>query len=308
MKLKSCLRNNLIISNLYLNYLYYKRLVLYKINPRFSANYLFKKVFKRKINWKHPSNLIEKIVWLEFNSDTSLWTKCADKYLVRNYVRENGCEYLLNTLYGYWYSVDDIDFDSLPKSFVLKANNGCGTVMKVEDKGALDIQFLKKKLKRWISRPYGYHGGQIHYLKIRPCIIAEELLFQNKVAEKVSTDSLVDYKIWCFNGMPESVLVICNRKKFTLDMILYDLEWNKKNEFILPGNHYHCNAAIDIPKPKSFDKMIEACKILAKPFKQVRMDFYEIDGKPYLGEMTFTTGYGYFTDQYYDYLGSKIQL
>ncbi len=54
--------------------------------------------------------------------------------------------------------------------------------------------------------------------------------------------------------------------------------------------------------------MIEYAKILSEDFAEVRVDFYETDGRLSLGELTFTTGYGYHTNEFYEYLGSKIDL
>ncbi len=259
--------------------------------------------FKKKIDWENSRNLIEKIYWLQFNSDTSIWTKCADKYIVRDFIKENGFEQYLPKLYGKWVNALDINFDKLPNSFVLKTNNGCGTILIVEDKSTLNKKSTIKQLNRWLSIPYGYSAAQLHYTRIKPCLIAEELL-ENKDS---FSSSLIDYKVWCFHGNPEVILVIFNRSINGFDLSLYDLNWNNKSEFLLSSEHYRYSDK-EIPKPESLDKMIEIAKVLSKDIPQVRIDFYDINGKPYIGEMTFTTGFGYFTKEYYDYLGSKIDL
>jgi len=97
------------------------------------ANLVYCRHFHRLINWKRPRNLIEKIYWLERYGDTSLWTLCADKYAVREYVRQKGCDALLNKLYGYWTDPWEIDFPSLPGNLILKTTNGCGQAIKVID-------------------------------------------------------------------------------------------------------------------------------------------------------------------------------
>lgn len=298
MELKIIIKKKLI--QVYENYICR---MLYNINPKISANINFRHVFKRNINWNNPKNLIEKINWLQLNSDTSLWTKCADKYLVRDYVKECGFEDALPKLYGKWDNAKDIDFEKLPNSFVLKTNNGCGTNFIVKDKSEINIKSTIKKLNQWLSIPYGYSAAQVHYTRIKPCIIAEEFLDHNSSF----SSSLVDFKIWCFNGVPECILVVFDRKGSDYLLSLYDLEWNNITKGNFDPNYTHCSY-LDIPEPKSLGKMIEIAKVLSKDIPQVRVDFYDIDGKPYFGEMTFTTGFGYFSKEYYEYLGSKIDL
>jgi len=295
----------------YLNKFHYYRYLAYRkhkydvINDyKKEANRYYYPFFKSKIDWKNPKNLIEKIYWLQFNSDTSLWTKCADKYLVRDFVKEKGFSEYLPKLYGKWENAKEIDFDSLPNRFVIKTNNACGKNLIVTDKTKLNIKSTIKKLNRWLSIPYGYAAAQLHYTSINPCLIAEEFL-ENNIS---FSSSLIDYKVWCFHGKPEIVLVVFNRSDNGVDLSLYDLNWNKKSEFLLSSDHYRYSKK-EIPKPESLNKMIEIAKVLSRNIPQVRIDFYDINGKPYFGEMTFTSGFGRsFTKEYYDYLGSKIDL
>jgi hypothetical protein len=272
-------------------------------NPKKEANRIYKPFFKKEINFENPKNLIEKIFWLQFNTDTRLWTKYADKYLVRNYIKECGYEEYLPKLYGKWENPKDINFDKLPNSFVLKANNGCGTVMIVKDKVKLNYKKTRKTLKQWLSIPYGYSGAQLHYLKIKPIIIAEELLEKTDNFSK----SLVDYKILCLNGKAEFIWVAYNRSQNGVDMTLYDLEWNKMPEKLISSKFFRYNSK-DINRPKSLSKMIEIAEKLSKGLPQVRVDLYDVNDKPYIGEMTFTTGFGFFTEEYYNYLGNKVDL
>lgn len=274
------------------------------LSPEYVANRTYRGVFGKDIKWDNPTNLIEKIYWLQFNSDTSLWTKCADKYRVRDYVVEKGCGNILNELYGNWDDVEDIDFDSLPNSFVLKTNNSCGQILLVKDKSKLDVDFAKKQLKKWLDSKYGFEGAQLHYTKIEPCVIAEELLVNKNTPES----SLVDYKIWCFNGIPEFVLVVAQRKSVgEYSLSAYDLQWNNISDRVLNKKNVHYDG-FEIVCPSSFNEMIEYAKKLSQGFPEVRVDFYDIDGKVIFGELTFTTGYGSYNLEYYEYLGSKITL
>jgi hypothetical protein len=281
--------------------IYISRFLFY-LNPRISPNIIFRHVFKRNINWSNPRNLQEKTLWLLFNKDTSLWTFCADKYKVREYVTTCGCEDSLVKLYGMWTNINQINFESLPERFILKSNNGCGTNLVVKNKDELNYDKTIKILNSWLKKPYGYNGSQLHYLKIEPCIIAEELLEQSDI----NSVALVDYKVWCFNGKAECIIVIFNRTKDKYSQIVYNLKWENISSKVYKNES--CYSKSDIPKPKSFLKMIEYAERLSKKFPQVRVDFYDIKGKLYFGEMTFTAGYGDLSEEYYEYLGDKIKI
>lgn len=291
------------------NYLYYHFKRLYEKDPKLAAYGLYDKIYGNHddFNLDNPKTLIEKITWMELYTDTSLWTLCADKYRVREYIAQCGLSEYLPQLYGHWENPDTIDFGQLPNQFVLKANNGCGTVLVVKDKSTLDEKKVKNTLKKWVSRPFGYMGAQSHYLSIEPCIIAEELLHQEPSHAVFSPHSLVDFKVWCINGMPESVLVTYNRHRGRHDLDLYDLSWQRKKDYINFNGSFGYSEK-PLPKPKSLDKMLEMAKILSKDFPEMRVDFYEVDGQPVIGELTLSAGYGNLTREYYEYLGSKINL
>lgn len=282
--------------------------VLYKIKPRYAAELMYYLSFHKMMDLDNPTSLVEKINWMQFNADTSLWTLCADKYRMREYIAEKGLEDHLPHLYGHWDNPDGIDFDSLPNEFVLKSNNGCGTVKIVHDKSELDIHATKKMLKDWL-KPYGYVGGQSHYLRIKPCIIAEELLHQDEKEKLFSPTSLVDYKMWCINGEPESVWVAYNRHNvFMVNMALFDKDWKPIPQFLKDTAQETYRPEVIIPKPVCFEEMKEMARKISAPFPQLRLDFYIINDKPYVGEMTFTSGYGFYTDEYYNYLGYKVDI
>lgn len=280
--------------------------ILLGFDSLYYAKKEFKHVFGREMNLKHPSNLIEKFYWIENHCDLSLMTLCSDKYLVRDFIKEKGVSELLTRLYAKWDSPDDISFVGLPNEFILKINNGSGDVVIIRDAKQANLGEIRKHFKPMMKETYGSYNGQKHYAGIRPCIIAEELLPLNGV--DFST-SVVDYKFYCFDGKPESIFVCYNRTKEKVDFSLYDLNWNVLINAINPNNqHYIFRPEVTIPKPKGLQKMIEYASLLSEGFPEVRVDFYDIDGKVYFGELTFTSGYGFFTPEYYEYLGSKVIL
>ena len=276
------------------------------MNPKKEMERVYKKVFHKMPNIDHPKNLIEKIYWLQLYSDTSLWTKCADKYLVREYVKECGLDDYLPKLYGRWDSAKDITFNSLPKDYIIKSNNGCGTCLIVRN-GNVNQKQARRIIDRWLKVPYGYSGSQLHYTRIKPCIIAEELLVNDDKDNKISPNSVIDYKVWCFNGEPECILVVYDRTDTQVKVALYDTNWEPLPEYLL-GTKKFISSNITIEKPKSISKMLEMARCLSSPFKEVRVDFYVINDRPIIGELTFTSGFGYFTESYYEHLGSKFSV
>lgn len=277
-------------------------------DPKGEVNRVYYKHYKKACNLKEPKNLIEKIFWLELYSDTTLWTKCADKYQVREYVHECGLNNdYLPMLYGHWDRVEDIDFGALPDRFVIKANNGCGSVVIVKDKSKTDLRRLTKQMKHWLVIPYGWAHAQLHYTRIEPCIIAEELL-SNDYAD-VSASSLVDFKLWCINAEPKFFWVAYNRHGARVNMQAYDTDWNSRPDMLqnTKNDTYKPNDPL-FPKPDCLEEMLSIARRLAAPFPQVRVDFYIVNGRPVIGELTLSTGYGYFTDEVYEKMGEEIDL
>ena len=153
----------------------------------------------RFLNLKNPKTWSEKLLWLNKYWQPELKSICADKYAVRDFVKDKGFEYILIPLLGVWENADDIDFNILPKRFVLKCNHGCGWNIICEDKEKLDIEGSKNKLNRWMKIDLGEITSEVHYHYIKPFIICEEFLPVQDYRD------LKDFKIHCFNGIPEFI-------------------------------------------------------------------------------------------------------
>lgn len=271
------------------------------------AKRIYKKRFGKKLNLNNPKDLNEKINWMKFNSDTSRWTDLADKYLVRNFVKERGLSDILIPLYAKWDIAAEMSFDNLPKSFILKTNHGSGEIYKVEDKDKEDIDKIRVMYANYLKESYGKFQGEPHYMKIKPCVIAEELLAVDKDS---FTTSLVDYKIWCFDGKPYYIWACYSRTKDKVFVEVRDKKWNWHPEKSIFTDHYRNGGGI-IPKPKHLDRMLEVASILSKGFPQVRVDLYEHNDKVYFGEMTFTSNGGYmdfYTQDFLDELGNLLHI
>lgn len=259
----------------------------------------YKKRTKRELDLENPQSLNEKIQWLKLYDNSPLKTQLSDKYLVREWIKENiGEEYLIPLL-GVYDNFDEIDFDKFPNKFVLKANHGCAWNIIVSDKTKFDKKKAKKKFDKWMKRNYALKAGfEMQYQDIPPKIVAEEFI-QDKNGE------LNDYKILCFNGEPKFIWIDQGRFGNRTENI-YDTEWNLQ-PFLLTYE----NSKEDVPAPKNLETMISFARKLSKDFALVRVDFYNLDGKIYFGEMTFTSASGVDVFKPADYdlkLGEMLEL
>ncbi len=264
--------------------------------------------FHKMPDYEHPADINEKINWIKFYGDTSKWADLADKYKVRGYVESHGLGDILVKLYGRWDKASDIDWERLPKEFVLKVNNGCGDILICKDKNNLDKIKVAAIYDKLVSTKYGDVTGEPHYAKIKPCVIAEELLDVTK--QSIKTTSLIDYKIWCLNGKPYCIWCAWNRSSHGADTGIYDLNWNYHPEWSVFTNHYRQGKEI-LPRPKNFEKMLEVASILSAEFPVLRVDLYEVGGKIYFGELTFTSLGGfmdYLTPEVLSDMGNKVNL
>ena len=278
------------------------------ISPKLITNILYYKTFHKILNLKNPKTINEKIHWMKFYGDTSKWVIFADKYRVREYVTEKGLEDTLVKLYGCWTNVEDINWGQLPNQFVLKVNNGCGDILICKDKTNLDIPSIKKIYGALLKEKFGITTGQLQYRKMPACIIAEELLDAKK--QSIQSSSLVDYKIWCFNGYPEYIFVYTNRNKSNAECMVFDINWNAHPEYMITSSDFSI-INYEIPKPSHLDEMLRVAGKLSEDNPEMCVDLYEVDGKVYFGELTMTAACGlmnHFTNDFLTLMGSKVNL
>lgn len=259
----------------------------------------YKQRIGRDIDWSNIETYTEKMQWSKLYDSGALKSDLTDKYKVRKWVADKiGEEYLIGLL-GVWDSFDDIDFSTLPDKFVLKTNHGSGTNEIVRDKNKLDIKNTRRKFKDWLDTDFGYKSLELHYSAIVPKIIAEEYI-ESELGE------LQDYKFLCFDGEPHYCWVDMGRyTKHTRNV--YDLNWELQPWNQETYSHYEK----PIEKPENFEKMIELVRVLSQGFSHVRVDLYNVNGKIYFGEMTFTNGGGFdriFPAEYDKKLGDLWQI
>lgn len=225
--------------------------------PKYAAGIMHKHITRRRLNLRHPQDLNEKINYMKFHEDMEEWARLTDKYNVREYVKERGLADILVPLYGKFNSGEDLieGWNNLPDSFVIKSNHGCGTVKLVHDKHSENLSEIKKETDGWLKMKFGVATNEPHYKLIKPCIIVEQLLEDHSMQS--FSKSMIDYKVWCFEGKPYSILVVANRDYLTRSYQLdtYDIHWNRIDGAL---TSVHGRPAL-LPKPKNFEELLR-CK------------------------------------------------
>lgn len=259
----------------------------------------FKKSFGFELNLKSPQTLNEKIQWLKLNDMDDIKTMCSDKSLVRDHIKnEIGETYLIPLVYQ-TYSPKDIKPENLPDyPVIIKTNHASGKVFIIKDKSEHDFNEIQESLKHQLRHNFYHSFREKQYKDIRPCILVEKLLQDKKgnIPE--------DFKIHCFNGQPTFIQVDTGRY-VDQKRAIYDTNWNYVDV------KWKENKGAETERPLTLDAMIEKATLLSKRFLYVRVDFYEVDGQLFFGELTFTPGGGrqHFESIEVDKLwGSKLKL
>ena len=275
--------------------------------PRILIDKIWLEEFGYRIDWMHPRNLNEKIQWLICYGDTSMWPLLADKFRVRDYIIDKGYAHILSKLYGVWDDATKINFDTLPEKFVLKCNHDSGSCHIIDKKAGFDKEKVISELNDSLKKKFGYSHCEPHYNKIQPLILAEEFLVQD---DNALSSSLIDYKIWCFDGKPYCIWTCRDRDKDKTYVQTYDLNWQAHPEYSIFTEHY-LNGGDRIPRPECLDQLLRICEDLSKGLPEVRLDFYIIHGQPVFGEFTLTSNFGrmlFYTQDFLEELGDQVIL
>jgi len=246
--------------------------------PKMKAR--FKQMMGREPDLVNPKRFTDKLEWLKAYDSTFLKTYCADKILVRDYVKEKLGKDISIPLLGTYDKFDDIDFSKLPKDYVMKTNHGSHTNIIVRN-SQINKANVKRQFNEWLSKDWSWWGYEMHYVPIKRKILIEQFINTN-------LPDLIDYKFYCFNGKPAFCQIITDRNS-NEKISHYDMNWN----YIKDYDQIRYCSLNNINQPKSFDEMKEYAVKLSEDFKFVRADFYEINGKVYFGELTFIPAAAY---------------
>jgi len=225
-----------------------------------------------------PKTYNEKLQWLKLYDRKSLYSQMVDKYEVKKYVAEKiGEKYIIPT-YGVWDNFDDIDFAQLPNKFVLKCTHDSGGLVICRDKRELNIDGARRRINRCLKKNFFLCGREWPYKNVTPRIIAEKYVEDKKSGE------LRDYKFFCFNGEPKIMFIASDRQKKSEEVKFdfYDMDFNH-----LPIRNGHPLAKLKPEKPIRFNEMKNLASQLSQSIPQLRVDFYEVNGDIFFGELTF---------------------
>lgn len=241
-----------------------------------------KKLHKQKTgvdcNLENPQTFTDKLEWLKIYDSTFLKTYCADKITMRDYVKSKITEDITVPILGVYNKFDDIDFSQLPKDFIIKTNHASHTNIIVKN-SQFNKNDLKKKFDFWMTCDYSLYAYEMYYKNIPRKIYIEPLL---------SNECLKDYKFFCFNGEPKIMYIGDDGNYQNPTSDFFDMNFNHLDIIMRDPN-----STITPSKPLNFEKMKQYAKILAQDFKFVRVDFYEINGKLYISELTFIPSAAY---------------
>ena len=246
-------------------------------------SYQYKYITHHKLNWKNPTRYTEKLQYLRYYvyPKMPLVSKCAGRVGVREYLKEWGFDDILIKIYGVFDRFEDIDFDKLPNQFAMKCSHGCAMNYICWDKSKINYEELKKKFHKWLKTNYGKQTVELHYAPIKPQIIIEELMLEDG---KLPTE----YKIHVFNGAPKNLYVVTSRG-VDIRYNNYYIDWTP-----FDGSQFNGWKKTDYPlkKPDNFDELVKVSEALGRDFPFVRVDLYDINGKVYFSELTFTPAKG----------------
>lgn len=236
----------------------------------------------KKLNLDNPKTFNEKLQWLKLHDRKPEYSAMVDKYEAKKWISTRiGEEYVIPT-FGVWNSFDEIDFNTLPNRFVLKCTHDSGGIVICKNKETFDRKKAKRIIEKSLKRNYYLVGREYPYKNIKPRIIAEQYM------EDSNTEELRDYKIFTFDGIAKALFIVSNRQSgkttadyFDINFEPLDFSWGYPQSTVKPQ------------RPTSFSEMVEVAEQIAKGTTELRVDFYEVNGKTYFGEMTFFDGSGF---------------
>ena len=253
------------------------------ISPTLYVKMQYKYITHHKLNLKNPVRYTEKLQYLRLFTypKDPLVSKCASRDGAREYLKELGLENILIPVFGIYDSFDEIDFDKLPKAFVLKCTHACAFNKIVLDKTTLDINATRKQFNKWLRTNYGKKTVELHYSPIKPRIIIEKYIGELEALP-------VEYKIHVFNGIAKSMYIVTGRGK-DIRYNNYYIDWKP-----FDGSQFNGWKKTDyeLEKPSNWDEMVKIAEKIVGNFPFVRVDLYNINGRIYFSEMTFTPAKG----------------
>lgn len=264
------------------------------------------KIYGKELNLNSPKTLNEKILWLKLFDRKDFYTICADKYRCREYLKSKfGEQYLIPLLYE-TTNWRNITLDVIPDiPCIIKDNHGSGDYHIIREKRDVDIKKIQRDCRVWLATDYYKVSQEWQYKNIERRIIIEKLLLTKE--GRIPND----YKLHYINGSLEFVYCSVGRETINKRNI-YDSDWQPLYfSWVAPGTDVSNIRADEIPAPPTYELMRKLGHEIAKDFPYVRVDFYDVDGKLYFGEITLYHGSGFdvmIPEKYDLEYGAKLKL
>lgn len=273
-KIKNIIKNPKLLFQTLANHGWFK-----KMDDEKFLKILYRVTMGKPLNLDNPKTLNEKLQWLKLFDRNPLYTKLVDKQAVKGYIsQEFGDKYVVKTL-GVYQNFSEIDFNTLPNRFVIKCTHNSGGYYICKDKNKFNYKKARRIIERGLSRNYFYANREWPYKNIKPQILIEEYLEDER-------GELNDYKFYCFAGEPDCVLVCIDRYLGDPKFYFFDRNWELKRY-----NKLGVAAPKDftLPKPSNIDEMFKFAKDFSTKIgaRFVRVDLYNVNGVIYFGEATF---------------------
>lgn len=256
-------------------------IMLSYLSPKLNTALIFFKKFGRWPDLKHPVTLNEKLLKLKletFGRDEQV-RKCADKYRVRDYIKEKGLSRYLNKLYQVYDNPEEIDWEQLPEQFAMKWNFGCGYNIICAEKKKLDQKATVEQLKMWKKEPFWAYFSELQYRNVEKKLMVEEYIGRD------NGEPPEDYKFYCFHGKAYCVMVCVGREEGWPKFYFFDREFQLMR---INRDSVEAPVGFSMPKPEGFEEALSAADRLSEGFPFVRVDLYVTEKGVRFGEMTFT--------------------
>lgn len=261
----------------------YRMVFLCRYNIKKAVEIVWNGNYPEPIHWEKPETINEKLQILkvgEYYNNPEI-TRACDKVTVKAYIAEKNINCLCANIYAVYAHAKDIDWDSLPRQFVIKCNHGCGYNIICENKDMLDKEEVRKELEQWMKEDYWTKFAEPQYKYIKKRILIEEYL----------GDSIHTYKFYSFHGEPKVMYISSNGENGEYDKYYdyYDMDFHWL-DVTLRGHEHKPDANM---KPDNWEELKDVAKKLSKDFKFVRVDLYSVNHIIYLSELTFVPTGGY---------------
>ena len=243
------------------------------LTPNFAAHYL-----SLLYRWRHgrwpdqarPRRFTEWVQWRKLNDRCVARARLTDKRHGKELAAAIlGPEMVVPTL---WHGQVLPAVAPWPMPFMVKANHGCGQCLVVRD--AADWRRARRITRGWVAGRYGAWLAEWHYRNAEPGIIVEPLL-------ATANPLPLDYKIYVFGGRAAIIQLHEGRGGVDHRWTQFSRDWRPLSR-----------QTSDCPAPVSLAAMLAAAEQLGAGHDFLRVDFYEVDGRPLFGEFCLFPGSG----------------